>query len=58
MIKVKEDAYLREATYDKDSNAIYIKVRNTKIVGTAWDHATVNMDVDAKGRLVGVEILL
>lgn len=34
MSKSQEKAYLREATYDKDANAIYVKVRDTKIVGT------------------------
>lgn len=63
--KISKVPYLRGVTYDQDANAIYVKVRGTKIEGTSERQmgagkgtAMINLDYDKDGCLVGVEILL
>lgn len=43
--------------YDKKANALYIYLSSKKIVRTACVSENMNIDLDAKGSIVGIEIL-
>lgn len=44
------------ATFDPDVGASYIQITNEPIVRTSAFH-NVNIDLDAEGRVVGIEVL-
>lgn len=46
-----------KVNFDKESNALYIRFSDEKIEDTAEVRPGVMMDYDAKGRIVGLEIL-
>jgi uncharacterized protein YuzE len=46
-----------KATYDKAADAMYIRVKSGKIHKTLEVSDAVNIDVDTKGRALGIEIL-
>ena len=46
-----------KATYDKEADAMYIRVKSGKVHKTLEVSDAVNIDVDKKGRALGVEIL-
>jgi uncharacterized protein YuzE len=46
-----------KATYDKTADAMYIRVKNGKIHKTLEVSDAINVDVDTRGRALGVEIL-
>ncbi|MDO8561856.1 MAG: DUF2283 domain-containing protein [bacterium] len=46
-----------KATYDKEADAMYISVKKGKVHKTLEVSDAVNIDVDKKGRALGVEIL-
>ena len=59
----KKKASLREITWDEQAEAIYIKVRDTKIKATVEAKVSIpgchiNIDHDENGQVVGFEILL
>ena len=43
--------------YSKDVDALYIKIRDAKIVDSMDVEKGVTIDIDEKGHIVGVEIL-
>jgi uncharacterized protein YuzE len=43
--------------YSKDVDALYIKIRDAKIVDSIDVEKGVTIDIDEKGHIVGVEIL-
>lgn len=46
-----------KANYDKETDAMYIRLREGKIKGTVRVHDRLMVDLDAKGNTVGVEVL-
>lgn len=44
-------------TYDREANAIYLYLTSTKIAHTQPINENVNLDIDAEGRVVGIELL-
>ncbi|HEY4522641.1 MAG TPA: DUF2283 domain-containing protein [Candidatus Paceibacterota bacterium] len=46
-----------KATYDTEADAMYIRVKRGKVYKTLEVSDAVNVDVDKKGRTLGVEIL-
>ena len=46
-----------KATYDKEADAMYIRVKDGRVHKTLEVSDAVNIDVDKKGRALGVEIL-
>jgi len=46
-----------KATYDKEADAMYIRVKKGKVYKTLQVSDAVNVDVDKKGHALGVEIL-
>jgi uncharacterized protein YuzE len=43
--------------YSKDVDALYIKIRDAKIVDSMDVEKGVTIDIDEKGHIVGIEIL-
>jgi uncharacterized protein YuzE len=43
--------------YSKDIDALYIKIRDAKIVDSMDVEKGVTIDIDEKGHIVGIEIL-
>ncbi len=43
--------------YSKDVDALYIKIRDAKIVDSMDVEKGVTVDIDEKGHIVGIEIL-
>jgi len=46
-----------KATYDREADAMYISVKKGKVYRTLEVSDAINVDVDKKGRALGVEIL-
>lgn len=46
-----------KATYDKEADAMYIRVKKGKVHKTLEVSDGVNVDVDKKGRALGIELL-
>ena len=46
-----------EVTYDPQAKASYIALRNEPVAKTVEYADFINLDLDAKGRLVGIELL-
>ena len=46
-----------KVNYDKEMDAMYIRLREGKIKGTIKVHDRLMVDVDSKGNTVGVEVL-
>ena len=46
-----------KATYDKEADAMYIRVKTGKVYKTFEVSDAVNVDVDKKGHALGIEIL-
>jgi uncharacterized protein YuzE len=46
-----------EFSYDREVNAAYVKLSRNKIKETTQVHPQINLDLDKKGRIVGIEIL-
>lgn len=54
---ITKSSQLTTINYDKDAQALYIKLGRAKIYETKKISALVFADVDKKGNIVGVEIL-
>ena len=46
-----------KATYDKEADAMYIRVKKGRVHKTLEVSGAVNVDVDKRGRALGVELL-
>ena len=46
-----------KVNYDKEADAMYIRLQEGKIKGTIKVHDRLMVDLDAKGNTVGVEVL-
>ena len=43
--------------YDKEVDALYIRIQEKEVAGTQEVSDGVNLDFDAEGRLIGLEVL-
>jgi uncharacterized protein YuzE len=49
---------LASLKYDTRANAFYVKIRKGKVAQTEPISDSIFLDLDAKGKLVGVEVIL
>lgn len=54
-----DNGALYRATYDPQVDATYIKIRDGKVARTSpvLDNANINIDLDERGRVLGIEVL-
>lgn len=46
-----------EFSYDPIAKAMYIMLKDTKVAGTIRPDRNLSLDLDAKGDLVGIEVI-
>lgn len=46
-----------EVTYDHDAQALYVEIADGTVVRTIHVYDNVNLDLDADGRVLGIEVL-
>jgi len=44
-------------TYDKEADALYIKLTDKKIISTEEIAESINIDLDYENKIVGIEVL-
>jgi len=44
-------------TYDKEADALYIKLTDKKIISTEEIAESINLDLDDENKIVGIEVL-